>query len=155
MKKSYLLPNYFKKIGWCIVVPGIIILLLGLFKVGNLNFSFKFIGFEEMFFEDMRFGIVDADFINTIIPIIIIVGLLFITFAKEKIEDEMITQLREKSFAWAVKVYAIILIVGILFTYQFSYLYFLAGMIYVIFILFIIKFNVELSRSRRSLRNEK
>lgn len=157
MKKSYLFPNRFKKIGWIIAIPSLVILLLHFFQIVSLDFSFKFIGIDEAFFDEEscpKFEVVKADFLNTILPIIIIIGLLFIAFSKEKTEDEMIMQIREKSFVWAVMANSVILIIGILFTYGFSYLYLLGGAVYLVLILFITKFYYELRRLKKSLSHE-
>ena len=44
MKKSYLFPNYFKKIGYAMVIPFALILILNTCKVPYLNFDFKTLG---------------------------------------------------------------------------------------------------------------
>jgi len=169
MKKSYLFPNYFKKIGYCIVIPFIVILILNASNVPHLNFDFKTFGVlvhtlptfgsenGEISFslgKTIWFTMVSTDFQATIVPIFIIIGLLLIAFSKEKIEDEMIVKIREQSLIWAVLVNFIILILGILFVFGFSYLYFLSLQIFFVLILFIAKFNFELYRFKKSMKYE-
>jgi hypothetical protein len=84
----------------------------------------------------------ETNFVDTILPIIIVVGLVFISFSKEKDENEMITQIREKSFVWTIITGSIIFVLGTLLFYGMAYLYFLGGFMYLILILFILKFNV-------------
>jgi len=157
MKKSYLLPNYFKKVGWILAVPSLIVLILNIFEICTLNFDFRFYGLSHgVGFlntpSDWVCSMNDANFTLTILPIIIVIGLVFISFSKEKIEDEMITQIREKSFVWAIIISSIIFVLGTLFLYEIAYLYFLGGLIYLVFLLFILKFHIELSCLKKSLK---
>jgi hypothetical protein len=184
MKKSYLFPNYFKKIGYAMVVPFALILILNTCNLPCLNFDFKTFGLlsyegasvtltsEGVEFnfthsieqgegdnvsiqttvetgENAWFTTASTDFQATIVPVILIIGLLFIAFSKEKIEDEMIVKIREQSLVWAVLVNFIILILGILLIYGLPYLHFLSLQIFLILILFIVKFNIELYRNLR------
>jgi hypothetical protein len=189
MKKSYLFPNYFKKIGYAIVIPFLLILILNTCKAPYLNFDFKTFGIithkgsslaittdgvaldlshtveigeddnvnvQTTFNtgESAWFTTANTDFQATIVPIIIIIGLLFIAFSKEKIEDEMIVKLREQSLVWAVMANFIILILGILFIFGLPYLHFLSLQIFLVLILFIAKFNFELSRFKKVTKDE-
>jgi hypothetical protein len=175
MKKSYLFPTYCKKIGYFIAIPFLLILVLNLCNVPYLNFEFKTFGIlvhslpsfssettdgtTTMNFVASMGGsiwcrIAKTDFQSTIVPIFIIIGLLLIAFSKEKVEDEMIVKIREQSLIWAVLVNFIILILGILFVFGFSYLHFLSIQIFFILILFIAKFNFELYRFKKSVKYE-
>jgi hypothetical protein len=156
MKKSYLFPIYCKKIGYCIAIPFIIILILNVCNVPYLNFDFKTYGIRDqgMFGGSVWFSMVKTDFISTIVPIFIIIGLLLIAFSKEKIEDELIVKVREQSLVWAVLVNFIILILGILLFFGFSYLDFLLSQIFFVLLLFIAKFNYELYRLKKSVKYE-
>jgi len=159
MKKPYLLPNYFKKIGWLLAVPSLIILILSVLEIFSVNFDFYFYGLSKdvVFFNTSSkciYSMNETSFIITILPIIIVIGLIFISFSKEKIEDEMITQIREKSFVWAIVISSIVFVLGTLFFYGIIYLYFLGGFIYLIFLLFILKYHIELSHLKKSLKDE-
>jgi len=187
MKKSYLFPNYFKKIGYAIAIPLFLILILNVCHVTSFNFDFKTFGvlaykgfsitservevnlshtIEKLEGDNMNiettfetgqnawFTMANTDFQATILPIILIVGLLFIAFSKEKIEDEMIVKIREQSLVWAVMVNFIILIIGILLIFGLPYLHFLSLQIFFVLILFIAKFNFELFRFKKVSKDE-
>ena len=160
MKKTYLLPNYFKKIGMVLAFPSLVILILNMLGIVNINFNFYFYGLSTRgigildAFPGWCYSLNDTDFATTILPIITVIGLVFISFSMEKIEDELITKIREKSFIWTFIISSIIFIFGTLFCYGIIYLYFLGGFIYFIFILFIGKFQIELLRLKK-LRDEK
>jgi hypothetical protein len=158
MKKTFLFPNYFKKIGWIIVPPSLIILILNIFEIIPVNFGFYFFGLSKGtgIFQHSNWScsMNDTDFATTILPIIIVIGLAFISFSKEKIEDEMITRIREKSIVWAIIISSVIFVLGTLFLYGIVYLYFLGSFIYLVLLLFILKFHIELSRLKKGLKDE-
>jgi len=159
MKKTYLFPNYFKKIGWLLALPSLFILILNIFEIITVNFYFNFYGLSKSvgilsIDPNWNYSINETSLANTILPIIIVIGLVFISFSKEKIEDEMMIKIREKSFAWTIITSSIIFAIGTLFFYKIAYLYFLGSFIYLILLLFILKFHIELSRLKKSLRDE-
>jgi small-conductance mechanosensitive channel len=156
MKRSYLFPNNFKKIGYAIAIPFALILILHICKVPYLNFDFKTFGIISTsgIMEDVWFTATSTDFQATIVPVILIIGLLFIAFSKEKIEDEMIEKIREQSLVWAVIINSIILVLAILLIYGLPYLYLLIIQIFSVLILFIAKFNVELYRFKKVTKDE-
>ncbi len=82
----------------------------------------------------------------SIAMILLTIGLLFIGFSKEKVEDEFVQYLRAQSLIWATYVTAILFIVATLLIYGISYIYIPFLVFYVFLILFIIKFKIELYR---------
>lgn len=97
-----LLPNYFKKIGIVImllsVIPAIMIKAL-----------------------HIKLGVTSKEFLKLLTINIFILGLLFIAWSKDKIEDEMTVALRLKSmgfaFIWAIFYVIIAPFVNILVNY--------------------------------------
>lgn len=77
---------------------------------------------------------------------VLTIGLLFIGFSKEKVEDEFVHYLRAQSLIWATYVTAILFIATTLLIYGISYLYVPYLVFFVFLILFIIKFRIELHR---------
>lgn len=82
------------------------------------------------------------------------VGLLFIAFSKEKIEDEYIAKLRGDSLIWAVIANAILLIIASALVYDGWFLYVSFFNLYTLLILFIIKFKLVLSHLKKTEYNE-
>lgn len=158
MKKSYLLPNYFKKIGWLIFIPSIIYHFI-LFFNEKLDFKFNTLSIFPVIriFKETTpwFSITETQFSLSILPILILTGLLFIVFSKEKYEDEYISKLREKSLVWSAITYLSIFVVSTLILYGEIYFYFYIMSIYLLFIIMIIKFHYELYKLKKSIRNEK
>ena len=80
-----------------------------------------------------------------------IIGLLLIAFSKEKVEDEMISQLRLESLQWAV--YVNYLVLGVLILLVHGGLFF-SVMIYNLFtvlIVFIIRFRLAIRRNEKTV----
>ncbi|MGE7773136.1 hypothetical protein ACQKLP_00340 [Chitinophaga sp. NPDC101104] len=139
MKPKYLLPHVYKKIGWWLAIPAILFTLCATSELGDwLSTS-----------EKIRNILGDAT--EEVGLISIFVGLLLISFSREKDEDEYISRLRLESLQLAVIINYILLIIA---TLVFHWLDFLAVMIYNMFtvlVIFIIRFNFLIYRQKKSL----
>lgn len=87
--------------------------------------------------------------------LLLMAGLLFVAFSKEKIEDEYITKVRGDSLIWAVIANAVLMAVLALAVYEVMYIVVLSFNLYTVLILFIIKFNIAMSRVRKEACHEK
>lgn len=84
----------------------------------------------------------------------VMIALMLICFSREKEEDEMIATLRFQSFAWAVKLNAVLLIIGTWIIFGGLYLYFIIFCLFSIFVLYIGRFEYELYQLRRLSHEE-
>ena len=80
---------------------------------------------------------------------VLTIGLLFIGFSKEKVEDEFVQYLRTQSLIWATYVTAALFIIATLLIYGISYLYVPFLVFFVFLILFIVKFRIEVHRANK------
>ncbi len=145
MKTLPLLPNRFKKTGWLIFIPSLVLGILSLTHI----FSFPEVSLPVFYNSGFPLSNEDAGlFKNTEIAlfpnlfgILIIIGGILIGFSEEKTEDEYISSLRLRSVFWSlITTYSLILI---LFLTVFGSA-FLTVMILIIFlplILYIFRFN--------------
>lgn len=150
---NFLFPTYFRKIGWIISLPLAMILtfyLLGFFDY--IKQSTTWIFFDGMFNNPSwrLLDLVAGKFILSFCMILLTVGLLFISFSKEKIEDEYIAKLRGDSLIWAVIVNSILLAVAFLFVYGEGFLFVMFLNLYTLLILYIIKYNIALNNFKKS-----
>ena len=119
MKSKFLFPNRYKKIGWALAIP---CLVLGLFcQYGCFEFSFLEVSlpFKYPFTDTFDFSNVSSNndsytlsgfkevhthfnFTDELATIGLIIGLLFVAFAKEKLEDEYVQKVRLESLQWAI-----------------------------------------------------
>lgn len=145
MNTLQLFPNRYKKLGWFIFVPS---LILGLLSLSNiLNFPeislpvFYNSGFPLSNEESGMFKNTEINFFPNLFGILIIIGGILIGCSKEKIEDEYISSLRLKSVFWSLIVtYSIVLV---LFLTVFGALFFTI-MILIMFlplVLYVFRFN--------------
>ena len=158
MKKNYLLPHAFKKIGLAMFVPFLaacVWLLLGPGECEWLSVKVPalFTIDIDIISTGRWFGITKTDPVNEICMFGLLVSLVFIALSKEKDEDEMTAVFRMRSFVWIFWCTAILLLVAILFVYDYAFLLFAFASMFVCFILYICKFNYEMIKIRR-LQNE-
>lgn len=143
MKNTLLLPNNYKVIGW---VTFLLFAALGLFCM-YLDFKipgFQFFYAKESSFLDFR----DYNLTNELALTGIVVGLLMVAFAKEKTEDEYISQLRLRSWQWSILISYIILIILNFSVYGTDFWMALVYNLWTTLIVFIIKFNFSLYKLR-------
>jgi hypothetical protein len=142
MNTNYLLPHAFKKAGWIItlalIIPSMYCIISPDFKwIENL---LKSMGIQGL--------------LPTICLVGMVIGLLFVSFAKEKSEDEYITKIRLESLVWAVWGNYVLLAVASLVIYDMNYLYVMVFGLYTVLVLFIAKFNVALYKLRKQGNHE-
>ena len=125
-----------------------IVAVAGYLWLPEINFKMPSLYFDTFFDDENESGFFRMARANSlsIAMILLTIGLLFIGFSKEKVEDEFVQYLRAQSLIWATYVTAILFIVATLLIYGISYIYIPFLVFYVFLILFIIKFKVELYR---------
>lgn len=113
MKALLLLPNRFKRAGWFIFLPSLVLGLVSLSGITNFQISLPVI-YNSGFLNDGEQGFLktaEIDLFPNLFGILIIIGGILVGFSKEKIEDEYISTLRLKSVFWSLLMtYAAILI---------------------------------------------
>lgn len=157
MKTTYLLPNKFKKIGWFLFIPGI---LLGIYylisQVEPTFFNVPVFSFVEQQFlgKTTFFTFSKNNILDEIIGILLIVGSIFIALSKEKTEDEFISKIRLESLVWATYINYLVLVLAIIFIYDMPFFWVLVFNMFTILFFFIIRFNWALYKSKNQLQNE-
>ena len=77
---------------------------------------------------------------------LLIIGLIFIGFSEEKVEDEFVQYIRSQSLIWSTYVSAGLFIFGTLLIYGFIYMYIPYLVFFVFLLLFVIKFKIAMFR---------
>lgn len=157
MKKNYLLPHGFKMIGLIMLVPFLaacIWLLLGPCECDWVLVKAPALMTLDLNSTSEWFGITRTDPVNEICMLGLLVSLVFLALSREKDEDEMTAVVRMQSFVWSFWCTAVIMLVAILFVYDYAFLLFAFASVFVCFILYICKFNYEMIKIRRT-ENEK
>ena len=155
MNKNYLFPHQFKMIGWVLTIAVVAFYVAEQIWFPNLRFKMPALYYDGIFeFMDDKsaphgfFVMATTTILSIIIPILTI-GLIFIGFSKEKVEDEFVAHVREQSLVWATYITAVLFILVTLLVYGMPFTIVPYVVFFVFLILFIIKFKVELHRANK------
>jgi hypothetical protein len=157
MSYKLLLPNKYKKAGWIILVPSLVIGLLKViidFEPTWLNGKVLSV-FPSGFNRQRYFNIVSVNLTNTIIGVFFILGALLVGFTKEKNEDEFIAGIRLSSLLWAVLVNYSLLLVAFIFIYDTAFLDVMMYNMFTVLLIFIVRFNYVLYKNSKAIPDEK
>jgi hypothetical protein len=157
MKANYLFPNKYKKIGWLIFIPTAIIGLITLileYEPDFLDFKVPAIFIDEIFGNKYLIGMVENNILNEVLGVLVIISSLLVAFSKEKSEDEYISKIRLESLVWAVYVNYGILLISFIFIFDLSFLWVMIFNIFTVLLFFIIRFNWQISKLKKSASYE-
>ena len=153
MKKSYLLPVGFKKVGLWMVVPFLVLCVLCLCGVmDNVNLSVLTTKMPALVDYSGWFTTNETNLIDEIAMLGLLASLVFIALSREQDEDEMTAHIRMQSFVWSTWATSIVLALGILFVYDLEFLTFMFLAMYLYLMLYIVKFNLAMHRERKEQR---
>ena len=153
MKKSYLLPVGFKKVGLWMVVPFLVLCVLCLCGVmDNVNLSVLTTKMPALVDYSGWFTTNETNLIDEIAMLGLLASLVFIALSREQDEDEMTAHIRMQSFVWSTWATSIVLALGILFVYDLEVLTFMFLAMYLYLMLYIVKFNLAMHRERKEQR---
>lgn len=146
-KTDYLLPHYFKKIGWILLFPGVIFgIYCWIYEPSLLNV--KVWGYNGS--GSGTFGVFEVSLDYTVAIICTILGLLFVTLSKEKNEDECIRAIRERSLVWALWVSSVFIILATVFIYDLPYLNVMIIALFIYPAVFLLLFKIALAGFNKS-----
>ena len=158
MKTNYLFPNKYKKIGWLVFIPSLIIGLITLileYEPSFLDINVPAFFINELGGDKSFFGMVNNNILNELFGILLIISSLLVAFSKEQLEDEYISKIRLESLVWAVYVNYGILLFSFIFLFDFSFLWVMIFNMFTVLLFFIIKFNLQILKFKKSVSNEK
>lgn len=143
MKSILLLPTSYKKIGWLMLIP---FLLLGIgIRFFDIEWKFLTLGKGNYSIFDSKINFTDKIALTGII-----LGLLFIAFAREKQEDEFIYHTRLQSWQWSVLINYGLLLLTTWLVHRLAYIDVMMYNMLTVLIIFIIRFHWVLNREKKS-----
>ena len=158
MNSNYLFPHQFKRIGWLLFFPGIILGIIFLTDLSGFDFLnvTVFAVAEQSLFggSSNYFSFLENNIFDEITGLLLIIGALLIAFSKEKSEDEFISKIRLESLVWATYLNYSILILSIIFIYDMAFFWILVFNMFTVLIFFIIRFNWAIYKSKNQIRDE-
>jgi hypothetical protein len=136
MKNSLLIPGKYKVIGW------IIFILSACLGIATFYWEYKIPGFA---FQVKSFNLfADYNLTHELALAGVVIGLMMISYAKEKMEDEYLTLIRLKCWQWSVLISFGILLILNFVLYGTTFYSFLVYNMFTVPIVFIAKFNFSL-----------
>ena len=148
MESSLLLPYRYKFIGVALLIPS---LALGI-PVRFWDFQLESL---TIVFRKKAGGVFDdkINFTDEIALTGIILGLLFIAFAREKKEDEFINRTRLESWKWAVLINYILLLIATWAVHGFAFIDVMMYNMLTIPIIFIVRFHYVMYKTKSLIEN--
>ena len=139
MKSRFLFPYWCRYLGWALFVAHVPVVLLR-----------KHLGFYS---HSPGEGLLSSEhlfFMAT--TLLMAIGLFLVAFAKERIEDEQISQLRLDSLQWAIYLNYLLLIVSLILTNDTQHILFLNLLVPLVF--FIVRFQWKIFQNNRLLKRD-
>ena len=150
MKSSLLLPRQYKIVGILLVIPS---LILGIFY-RFAEFSFDFLTLKQSYKLPLGDKSINLDeqinLTDEIALTGLIVGLLFIAFARQKQEDEFIHHTRLQSWQWAVLINYGLLLIATWLVHGFNFIDVMVYNMLTVLIIFIVRFHFVLFRNKNA-----
>lgn len=158
MSNQLLLPNKFKKVGWLMLLPAMIagvILSVTDYQAAWLNVKVFALVNNGFFDKPQFFSLIETNITNTLVGVVFIVGAILVIFSREKTDDEYIANLRLKSLQWSILLNNILLLFAFLFIYGTTFLSIMVYNMFTTVIIFIIRFNYIIYKSKKIAIGEK
>lgn len=159
MKSRFLFSHKYKPIGWVIFIIGFVLGVVLMFNdidYPNLEVNvFPLIGDNGFFGSgNPSFTWSKNNITDEIAALLIIIGGVLVAFSKTKDEDEFIAKIRMESLIWATYVNYIVLILAILFVFDYSFFNIMIVNMFTILVFFIIRFHYVLYKSKKVIGDE-
>lgn len=152
MKRDWLLPFGFKRVGWVILVPAV---LLGLaIWLNGLNGLPEWICPEDSSAGRLLHTEMADRVFNNIALIGVWIGALFVACSRERIEDEMISRIRLNALLAALYVQMGLMVVIALAVYDFAYLEVMVANLVALPLIFLTIQRLMLRRIRKEAGDE-
>jgi hypothetical protein len=158
--KSTLFPHYYRYIGWPLLGLGLLFGFFFVFYEYEIPWlDWKMIGLGDEIFkfqnsDDSSEIFINDNFTNELVALLVLIGSVLIAFSKERVEDEFFQQLRFDAIIWALKIQALILLLAILFLFNFVFLQFMMIALVSFFILYIGRYHYLMYRLRKRTYEE-
>jgi len=143
MKSRFLFPHYFRRIGYfCFIAVILFAIILHILHPG----------IKEELHHNLLAGLKT---LHDIVALLVLAGLIFIAFSKEKIEDEHISLIRLESLQWAVYLNYFMLALSVILTNNIMQLmHIIQTGVWAPLIFFIIRFRWKIWQLNRLLNKE-
>lgn len=144
MKNRLLLPRQYHTIGWLLLILFIPLGLLTMFQ----EFAFDFLDIAIRSGDEFLMP-AQENFTNELAATGTLLGFLFISLARTKVEDEYIMSLRLHAWMLSMSLYSVVVFIQIWAFYGFGFVYALTFNMYLPFLFFYAWFRISLYRAKK------
>jgi hypothetical protein len=153
LDSKLLFPHKFRIVGLFLLVLGLILGIVRFYYGIKPSFlDLKVFAIYSKFLETKYFEIISNHFTEEFGGILIIIGLLFIVFAKEKIEDKSIDSIRLQSLVISVYLNSIFILLSLLFIFGIGFVGVLIINMYSFLIIYLITFRIKIIRYKNIIK---
>jgi hypothetical protein len=143
MKSIPLLPHRFKIIGIVLVIPGIILGVLSMYFEYRPDFLTIVTNEHSPFMNTQNF-------LDEIALTLTLLGLLTISFSREKIEDEFVGQIRLNSLIWSFGLYYLIILLATWVLYNDNFWTLMVYHLFMPIVFYVVLFRINMLRASMS-----
>ena len=158
MKTRYLFPHSFKKVGWVLLVPAVLVGLLMILEIVAFpELEMKVLNLvpqDMLCYRQPAFSWMENNVLDELVSIFIIVGALLVACSEEKTEDEYIAKIRLESLLWATYANYGLLLLAIVLVYNLAFLQVMIFNMVTLLLIFLVRFNFILFRNANASRHE-
>jgi len=144
MKTKWLFPHSFRLLGGLIFIPSLVLGLATLYA--EFEWKFLTVSFIQTDFFGQR---VNQNLTNEVAGLGLIIGLMMIAFSREKVEDEMIGQLRLEALQWSVYANYLILAISMLTVFDEDFFSVMIYNMFTVLLVFIARFRWLIHRNNQ------
>ena len=141
MKKSMLLPRFWKPWGWVLTLPALVAGIAYLIAGDDLMLSFLRVQTNRT--PDLLNNPTE-NLTNELIGLALLIGLNLVAFSQEKVEDERVAQIRLESWLWGLLINSILLALALIFLYGEQFFNFMICNLYTPYIIYLVRFHLVL-----------
>jgi len=151
VKGIYFLPKSFRYAGWLFVILGIVSAVFRFhYGIKPEFLEIKVFAIYSSFLQSKYFSFITNNYIEEITGLLVLTGLLFIAFSKEKNDNEEIMLLRFRSLFLSVYINSMLLILSLLFVFGLGFVDVLVLNIFSLPVIYIIVFRYSLFKLNKS-----
>ncbi len=158
MKNLFLFPNKYKKLGWILFLPSMLLqIFVMVFKINlddYLNIKVFALYQETIGEKSGFFRVIENSVCDELLTFLLIVGGILICFSKLKNEDEYISKIRYESLVWSTYLNYGLILFFTLFLYGMPYLNVLFYNMFTLIIFFMIRFHYSIYKLNKSANDD-
>lgn len=143
----FLLPYKFKLAGYVLLLPAFILVYLRFFLGIKLSFlQLPAFAVYSSYLEVKTFSLIQNNYTEELTALILLIGLIFVSFSKEKVEYEELNKIRLKALILSFYINSVLIIISLFVVFGFGYVTVMMINIFSIFIIYLINFRILMLR---------